>query len=335
MDRSEWMTFRTLLATWRRAAALAAIVVAGAAATASAQQPACIAYEHAGFRGDRLMLTEGQTYNRLDSWNDRISSIAVANGCSLRVGYRKSFGGRQSVFDKDAGYVGDNWNDVISSVSCTCEGAQWRRARRGDSEPLEHGGGAACVVYDRRDFGGASLDMDPDQVYARLRNWNDRVSSARVAPGCNLRMGEHWNFGGDDIDVIQDVRYLGSKWNNRASALACECGAGWRESRSARREQRRGAPPKPSRDGAACVVFADDDFRGAWRAFERGDQERTLGRRLDQKVTSVQVAPGCVALLDVNRSYKLWIEQNVRRLGRAQNDRADTVSCFCPRGWRK
>ena len=310
-------------------AALTAAIGLLAADAAVAQQPACIAYEHAGFKGDRLVLTEGQEYSRLNRWNDRISSLRVAKGCEMKVGYRKQFDGRREVFREDVEYLGSRWNDVISSVSCTCQNADWRRQRQ--EEPRRRASSSACVVYDRRDFEGDRLEMNAGQVYQRLRRWNDRISSVRVREGCRLDFGVDWNFGGGQGTIDEDVRYIGGRLNNRLSALSCVCGD---RADNDRPRNDRGRPPALSRNGAACILYEDRDFKGAWRAFERGEEGRTLGRRLNQNVTSVQVAPGCVALLDVNRQYKLWIEQNISRLGRAQNDRSDSVSCFCPRAWR-
>ncbi|MBX2853565.1 MAG: hypothetical protein KTR21_01170 [Rhodobacteraceae bacterium] len=310
--------------------ALAATVGLLATNTALAQQPACIAYEHAGFKGDRLVLTEGQEYSRLNKWNDRISSIRVARGCEMKVGYRKKFDGRREVFSKDVEYLGARWNDVISAVSCTCQNANWRQRRQ--EEPRRRASSAACVVYDRRDFEGDRLEMNAGQVYQRLRRWNDRISSVRVREGCRLDFGVDWNFGGGQGSIDEDVRYVGGRLNNRLSALSCACNQQRSDRDRPRRDRNR--PPELSRNGSACILYEDSGFKGAWRAFERGEEGRTLGRRLNQRVSSVKVAPGCVALLDVNRPYKLWVEQNISRLGRAQNDRSDSVSCFCPKAWR-
>lgn len=320
------------------AVVVSAIFSAFGAASPTAAQPAdrageavCVVYEHAGFKGDRLRLTEGQRFDRLRSWDDRISSVQVSPGCALRLGEDDGFAGRSLSFSEDAPYVGALWNDAASSIACGCDGADWRVDRR-DGAPPERASAAACAVYDRRDFDGERLEMAPDQSLSRLRRWNDRISSARIARGCRLTISEDWNFSGAQETATADIRYFGAEWSNRASSLACACDDDW-EGRAVDRGGPGAPPPALSRHGAACVVYEDEGFSGGWRAFEAGVEGRTLGRRLAGDVGSVRVAPGCVALVDVARPYKLWIEQDVAALQRSQGDRADAVSCFCPEGW--
>ena len=93
----------------------------GPISTSGGPQPGftgCVYYQHAGFQGERQ---------------------AIAGGTRRR-------------------YVGDHWNDQISSIACN------RRA--------------ACrlIVYEHRDYGGAMRVFYPNTQYVGDQ-WNDRISS--------------------------------------------------------------------------------------------------------------------------------------------------------------
>lgn len=219
---------------------------------------------------------------------------------------------------------------------------------------------AACVIYEDARFGGDSYGFSETGQSSRYsRSWDDRVSSVRVAPGCRLTLWEDPNFRGSAITFEGEVSFVGREWNDRASSSRCECdprrprdvlrdvlrdilppppddGRGRDGGRDAGRGDGPGGiaigngnPPRLRRNGLACNVFRDNNFRGAWRAFRDGEDDRELGRRLNGEVSSVQVARGCVALLDIGRPYKLYVDQDTPNLGRIANDRTDSVSCFC------
>lgn len=59
----------------------------------------------------------------------------------------------------DRNYVGDGWNDQISSIACR--------------------GGCSVTVYENRDFGGASVRWSSNISYVG-DDWNDQISSLRV-----------------------------------------------------------------------------------------------------------------------------------------------------------
>lgn len=101
-----------------------------------------------------------------------------------------------------------------------------------------HGG--QCMVFEHRDMQGAKMRLaNGDRVsFARedLGNttwrekpsWNDALSSARIDPGCHLRVWEHmagtgamkeWHGGSKGLLVY----YVGDRWNDRVSSAVCHC----------------------------------------------------------------------------------------------------------------
>jgi hypothetical protein len=112
--------------------ALTAVIVA-AIASVSAQDGAigttggpnirfngCVYYQHASFGGGSNSI-EGGIRRRLGSeWNDEISSIACNSYCELTVYEHRDFNGAHRTFRGNISYVGDAWNDDISSMVARC-----------------------------------------------------------------------------------------------------------------------------------------------------------------------------------------------------------------------
>ena len=211
----------------------------------------------------------------------------------------------------------------------------------------------ACRVYSRASLNGFILDLGDGESAGRLNFFLDRdVSSVSVAPGCRVTLYSGREFSGRDRVFRESATHLPSGWNNTARSVSCECGRrGRRDDRADdRRGGRRGGddadfdrrdfdgravgrgePPRLRRRGAACIAFEDRRYRGRWRSFARGDVGERFGRRLRGRVSSVQVADGCRAVLDFGRSYRLVVTESVRRLPRAVEDAAVEFSCRCGR----
>lgn len=100
----------------------------------------CAYYEEYGFRGAFEVIPGGELRRYLgDAWNDRISSIACAPGCELRVWeFREATGGERR-FGRGTYYVGDDWNDIISAAEAVCEAPP--RTEAGLPQPLPGGSG--------------------------------------------------------------------------------------------------------------------------------------------------------------------------------------------------
>jgi hypothetical protein len=88
--------------------------------------PVCV-YEHAGFNGRQLCFHAGQSVQRIrnygDFWNDKVSSISIAPGFSVRVCQHDGFAGRCSTYDRSiTNLANQGFNDEISSLSVTGRG---------------------------------------------------------------------------------------------------------------------------------------------------------------------------------------------------------------------
>ena len=106
--------------------------------TAPYHRAYCSVYEHRDLQGARMRIANedaitmasrevADTYWReRPDWNDQISSIHLDPGCALRVSEHLDGQGETRTWQarRTAGlnvwYVGDRWNDEISSATCMC-----------------------------------------------------------------------------------------------------------------------------------------------------------------------------------------------------------------------
>lgn len=54
------------------------------------------------------------------SWNDHVSSFRTTGSCTIEMYEDINKSGASWITDKSYKYVGDDWNDVVSEVSCYC-----------------------------------------------------------------------------------------------------------------------------------------------------------------------------------------------------------------------
>lgn len=82
----------------------------------------CRVYRDVNFAGGELALAANNSYSMLGAgMNDQASSVKVPQGCSLTVYSHEGLDGRSRVFlEGDYNYVGEQWDDRISSAECAC-----------------------------------------------------------------------------------------------------------------------------------------------------------------------------------------------------------------------
>lgn len=201
------------------------------------------------------------------------------------------------------------------------------------------------------------------------RLWNDRISSIKTSAECHADIYEHWNYEGrvgviDSFTSFQEDDF----WNDRMSAVSCRCPQPVRlqprrgtqsaaddvedpvalgQAEDVDRDDDPTEPavvvdpgetprwmgfaeaPSVSRRSAACIVYQDPGFTGAWRAFTDGETNRGLGRPLFDAVRSVEVARGCYALLGADRQDGFWTAAAIGELDGEDALNATNIACVC------
>jgi hypothetical protein len=106
-------------------ATVASVLMAGSANAQYDDDVACEMYEHNGYGGRVLPMRADQSisFRAGRFWNDRVSSVRVAPGCTLVVYQHTGMQGASEEFDRNARSIG-GWNDQISSAECVCDDYQ-------------------------------------------------------------------------------------------------------------------------------------------------------------------------------------------------------------------
>ncbi len=149
--------------------------------------------------------------------NDQVSSIEVDPGCRATLFEHADFQGRMTVLTGDAEVLRGTevGNDNVSSLAVFC-GAP---GEAGDRE-------TGVVLYVHADFQGPHEtfhDHDPDLGDNRIGD--DKVSSVRVAPGCEVLLYKRTDYRGAQTAFTADAPSLAGTevGNDAASSLRVYC----------------------------------------------------------------------------------------------------------------
>ena len=104
---------------------------------------------------------------------------------------------------------------------------------------------ADCTLYQHRDYGGSHWSLSHFERMVMTNgeslgcttnghgggcesttyepSWNDQVSSFRVSQGCTLSLWVDVNEGGARFRSDTSYKYVGSRWNDKASEALCMC----------------------------------------------------------------------------------------------------------------
>ncbi|MBD2203612.1 peptidoglycan DD-metalloendopeptidase family protein [Calothrix sp. FACHB-1219] len=167
-------------------------------------------YEHANF-GGRIKTLEAREYTNLffdtasgGNWNDFISSIDIPEGWIVEGYADINFSGQKVIFDSSKSYVGNDWNDKISSLKVY----------------------QVPTFYEHDKFGGNVLTLAPGDYSSLLSlsngsggNWNDFISSIEIPKGWIVEGYEHINFGGQKYVFDSSKSYVGNDSNDKITSL--------------------------------------------------------------------------------------------------------------------
>jgi hypothetical protein len=81
----------------------------------------CSVWQDKNFGGDYMTVRTRSQYSSLGvSWSDQISGVQCDIGCFLRGWEAENFSGDYRDFQPSTSYVGDTWNNRISSLRVGC-----------------------------------------------------------------------------------------------------------------------------------------------------------------------------------------------------------------------
>lgn len=156
-------------------------------------------YEHANYGGRSQELPVGR-YNlqQLSIGNDIISSIKVPTGLIVTAYEHIDFGGKTKVFTEDTSYVGNDFNDKISSIVVEL----------------------AVKIYEHANYEGRSQTLPLGSYNKKqIAIGNDKLSSLKVPSGLMVTLFEHEDFKGRIKTFIEDTAYVGDDFNDKTSGI--------------------------------------------------------------------------------------------------------------------
>lgn len=171
---------------------------------------------------------------------------------------------------------------------------------------------------------------------------NDRASSIAVPRGCRVTLYHDAYFRGAAVTLghdVADLRYT-RIGNDEVSSLSVACYGGRRGGRwdRADRWDERGYYDRRYNDRGrgfrGVIVYSDADFRGRYESFDNDDADLRDNPIRQDRISSIEVAPGCRALLysDVGfrgRATVLTTSYADLRYSAVGNDRVSSIRVDC------
>jgi hypothetical protein len=204
-------------------------------------------YEHSNYSGRTLQLqgVGDYDYSTLASYsfNDLTSSIKLESGYYLQAFADAGFKGASAIFTGSTSYVGNGFNDKISSLrlvrgtpnsSSTIDLSNYGAAYRQPSATIDLSNyGAAyrqpsattalATLYEHANYGGRPLQLTRvgDYDYATLgaRSFNDLISSIKLESGYYLQAYTDAGFKGASAIFTGSTSYVGNGFNDKISSL--------------------------------------------------------------------------------------------------------------------
>ena len=159
-------------------------------------------YDQTNFGGAEVCVNAGASDNDLSGvWNNKVTSLRVFGGASIRLCENRNYGGFCNVFSNNRPMLGAALNNKASSY---------------DVMPPQP---KRVCVFDLPDYQGASICVNAGASDGNITGfWNNKVTSLRVFGGAHIRLCQNPAFGGGCNVFNTNVPTLGAMLNNNASS---------------------------------------------------------------------------------------------------------------------
>ncbi len=175
-------------------------------------------YEHINFMGRSQTLGVGRyRASELVFGDAELSAVKVPTGLRVIMYKDDYFKGFNLVLTSDAAYVGDDFNDVASSIIVEKV-----------SQPLSFTKNQV-VIYEHPNFKGKGqileideyLEMSKYDVFA-MSIGNNTLSSIQIPEGLKVTLYESFGFQGKKLELTSDSKYIGDAFNDKTSSIIIE-----------------------------------------------------------------------------------------------------------------
>lgn len=143
--------------------------------------------------------------------NDDLSSLKVPSGYKVTLYWDDNFSGATKVVTGDTSYIGNDWNDKVSSIKVEKN----INTKSGD-----------IYIYQDANYGGCSASLGIGEytlTSLQAKGFkNDDLSSLKVPFGYKVTLYWDDNFSGATKVVTSDTGYIGNDWNDKVSSIKVE-----------------------------------------------------------------------------------------------------------------
>jgi hypothetical protein len=160
-------------------------------------------YQDANYQGAGELMTPGSfDVDRISIGNDQLSSVQVPEGMIVTLYADAGFSGASKTFTADTPYVGDDFNDLTSSIMV------------GNTADV-------VTVYQDSNYGGASqtLFVGKYDVNSLGIIGNDQISSLKIPLGIRVTLYSDAGFSGNMKTFTADTPYVGDDFNDLTSSI--------------------------------------------------------------------------------------------------------------------
>jgi hypothetical protein len=195
--------------------------------------------------------------------------------------------------------------------------------------------------YNDENFSGDSFCSSPGESMRNIGpRFNDQVTSIRIPRGLRVTIYDDENFGGRSQTYTSDVANLGS-WNDRFSSFKISGdarGGGWdqdrdrdrdRDRRDDRddRDRRGGFDRRENTPRNGACFYTEEDFGGRSFCLESGQEERNVGGRFNDRISSIRVFGRSSVTVFANENFRgrsRFYSRDVQNL-RGMNDQITSI----------
>jgi hypothetical protein len=175
---------------------------AGAGAGAGGGAARVCVYDLPNYGGAHVCVNAGMSAAEIPAaWDNRVSSLRVHGGASIRLCRHVNYGGTCNIFNADKSVLGSALNNHASSY---------------DVMPPEPD---RVCVYDLAHYGGDSVCVGAGTSANNIgAAWNNKVTSLKIFGSAHIRLCQNPAFGGFCNEFTNNVPTLGGSLNNNASS---------------------------------------------------------------------------------------------------------------------
>ena len=154
--------------------------------------------------------------------NDDMTSLKVPFGYKVTIYWDDNFGGKSKVITSDTSYIGNEWNDQMSSIKVE----KARTGSSGNNNGNVNTASGDVSIYPDINYGGrqASLGVGSYNLASLQAKGfkNDDMTSLKVPFGYKVTIYWDDNFGGKSKVITSDTSYIGNEWNDQMSSIKVE-----------------------------------------------------------------------------------------------------------------